>query len=125
MSNIFDYPLIALSYALILTIAIELALAYLLKFRGKDEYKVIIAMNICTNLVLNLSLIGILNIFWRMSEYTYNNLTLVFELIVIFTEFLILTYVFGKEYSKKKLFLIALILNIGSYGIGAIISSIL
>ncbi len=109
-----------LFYALVLTILIELAICYLIGFKGKDELKIVIYMNIITNTTLNLILVGIGYLANDVTEYY--NIVLFLEVAVIFVEFGILFYVFNKMYSISKLFFISLLLNTTSFGIGLLIN---
>lgn len=104
--------------ALLLTLLIELVVARLLKFRGSDETKVIVLMNVITNPALNvIASIGLL--FFSM-KLPY--IILFLEVIVVFVEFQILNYVFIKDYSRNRLLLVAITLNVASYSIGLLLT---
>ncbi len=103
--------------ALILTILIEIGVAFLFRFKNKDQIKIIVWMNILSNPAMNVVLI-ILSLFIFLGHNTYGILLAILEPIVIYTEYCILKYVFGKEYSKKQLFIITLCMNTASFLIG-------
>lgn len=108
---------ISFTIAVILTIVVELFIAYLLKFRGRDEYRVIMYMNIITNLLMNFVLIVIARMFWDSGYYI---LLVVFEVIVVYAEFRILLYVFRKDYSSNKLLFSAICMNVASVSSGGL-----
>ena len=104
--------------ALVLTLIIETVIAYLFKFKSKDELSVIVYMNLITNPTLNFILL--LVVFFYGVNYVL--IVIILEIIVVLVEFLILNYVFKYKYGWKKLLLLAFILNVISFTIGALIT---
>lgn len=108
--------MIALNFitALVLTEVIEISVAFLLGYRGKKFYAVLILINIITNPLLNCIL---------MILYYFNInsiiITPVLEVLVIIAEWRFFKYVLGRN-EKSYLFLSVLI-NLSSYIIGLII----
>ena len=86
--------------ALLITIAIELIIALLMKFR--KYIKVIIMTNTTTNILLQLSL--------NIISGNYLTKLIIFEILVIITEYLIYKKYMNEE-SAKKILLYALIAN--------------
>ncbi len=112
---------ISLISALLLTIFIELIVAYLIRFRGRDEYRVLIYMNIVTNLSLNI----LINIIIRFFHFEYFTFVLIGEVVVLCVEYYILQYVFGRSYSKKRLMITTFTINFVSFIIGLLMYNIM
>ena len=102
--------------ALLLTIAVELLVAFFLGFRKKEELYAIIAINLITNPVLNflIQLNYQLNIISSSFE-----LIIVLEVIVVIVEFLLLFFMLRQD--KKKLFIVSLLINLASFLFGLLI----
>lgn len=106
---------LSFSFYLALTIVIEVIVAYLMGYRTKNFLIVVALASVITNPALNL----ILSINAMFSIFETSKLLIIFlELIVVFIEFKILCYVFDKRISRKKLFRLAVIINLVSYLIG-------
>ena len=113
-----DLPIIMVK-CLILTILIEVILAFILGIR-KGDTLIVILVNIMTNpLVVSLPIFMLVRF-----GTTYRIITLVIlELLTIFVEGL----VYSKTLNFKKInpYILSLILNIVSYGLGEIINHFL
>ena len=103
--------------ALLLTIIVEIGVGFLFRFKGKDEIKVIIWMNVFTNPIMN-AIILIFAFFISFHDNQYIILLSILEPIIIAVEYLLLSYVFKSAYSKKKLLLMTISMNTASYVIG-------
>ena len=105
--------------SLLLTLIIELTVSIILGIRNKDDIKVIICANICTNpvIVYITSCILLLN-----NMVIYFTSVIILEICVCIVEYLI----YKKCLDLKKIspFVLSLINNISSFGIGIIISII-
>ncbi len=107
--------------ALVLSILIEIGVGFLFRFKSKDQIKIIIWMNILTNPMMNLLLL-FSSFFLLIFQGDYYYVALgILEIIVFYIEYLILNYVFGKEYTKKKLLLISFSMNAASFIVGLFI----
>ena len=113
--------LLSLLLGLILTLAVELTLAFLLKIRrGKDLFVIALA-NLLTNPVVNYCYYWAIACFTAKSVYTVLILTAL-ELATVFIEFLIYRRLLSFErFGKLKL---SLLLNGASFLTGLIISII-
>jgi len=107
--------------ALGLSILIEIGVGFLFRFKGKDQIKVIIWMNILTNPTMNLLLVLLTFFFSIVQGDRYYIALGILEVIVVYIEYTILNYVFGKEYTKKKLLLISFCMNAASLVIGLLV----
>ena len=101
------------------TLIIELAVAILLKYRGKDLINILLA-NIVTNPLLNSVLVSI-NYFYGIK--IRNIFVIVFEVLVVFVEGII----YKKYLKSRKIneFLLSIILNMSSYFLGLLINNII
>jgi hypothetical protein len=99
-----------LLYALALTLIIEGAAAFLMGYRGKRFYSILILMNIMTNPAINY----ILTLFFLIGPQGMYHFAEVFlEAVVVLVEWRILSYVFpGKA---GKMLRLSLVLNASSY----------
>ena len=105
--------------SLTITIVIEMLLAFILCYRGRDLLNILLA-NILTNPLLN-SLIVTINYYYGIKA---RNISLyIFEVLVIITE----GFIYWKYLKRKKVnaFLLSFILNIASYGLGLLINKII
>ena len=110
----------SLIISLLLTLIIELFVSFLLGIRNKHDIKIVVCANVCTNLIFVYILSCVLlfnNIVLFYSLYT------ILELIVLFVEFIIYKKCFN--FNKLHPFVISLVNNAVSLGIGLIISFIL
>ena len=113
-----DLPKVML-ISLICTIVIEVSVAFLLHYRGKDLINVLL-VNILTNPLLNSSIVAI-NYYYGLK--VRNTCLYIFEILVIIVE----GFIYWKYLERKKIngFLLSLILNIASYVIGLLINKII
>ena len=113
-----DLPKVML-ISLICTLVIEISIAFILKYRGKDLLNVLL-VNILTNPLLN-SIIVAINYYYGL---TARNITLyILEVLVVIVE----GFIYQKYLDRKKIngYLLSLILNIASYGLGLLINKII
>ena len=102
--------------ALIFTLIIEITIAYLLKFRKKEEIQAIIAVNLITNPALNYFIQ--LNSQYNIISTAFTTIILLEALIVII-EFILLSLMLKQD--KKRLFILSLLINIISFLFGLLI----
>ncbi len=101
------------------TVVIEVGLAFILRYRGKDLLNVLL-VNILTNPLLN-SLVVAINYYYGLKA---RNISLyILEVLVVLVE----GFIYWKYLDRKKIngFLLSLILNIASYGLGLLINKII
>ena len=113
-----DLPKVML-ISLSITIVIEISFAFILKYRNKDLVNVLL-VNILTNPLLN-SIIVAINYYYGLK---YRNIALlILEILVVIIE----GFIYQKYLDRKKIngYLLSLILNIASYGIGLLINEII
>jgi len=106
--------------ALAVTIVVELVIGYIVGLKSKDSLKVIVLMNIITNLSLNIILSLIYTIF-KLEGASFIFVIIILEMIVVFVEFYILYYVFGNKIKWLKLLYYSVILNTTSFVVGELI----
>ena len=112
-----DLPKVML-ISLTCTLVIETTLAFILKYRGKDLLNVML-VNILTNPLLN-SIIVAINYYYGL---TARNITLyILEVLVVIIE----GFIYHKNLERRRIngFILSLILNIASYGLGLLINKI-
>lgn len=105
--------------SLTITLVIEVTIALILKYRGKDIVNVIL-VNILTNPLLN-SVIVAINYYYGLKA---RNISLyILEVLIILVEGMI----YKKYLNRKKIngYILSLILNIASYGLGLLINEII
>jgi hypothetical protein len=107
--------IIILLKTLILTIIIEYAASYLMGYRDKQFFTILLLANLITNPTLNYILIVI--DFFKLSNLRFY-VEILLEAAVILVEYKIFLYVLN--YNKGKLFLLSVIINISSYLTGII-----
>ena len=115
ISDIYKVMLICL----VSTIIIEVSIAFILRYRGKDLINVLL-VNVLTNPLLNSSVIAI-NYFYGLKA---RNICLyILEILVVLIE----GFIYSKYLEKRKIngYLLSLILNIASYVIGLLINKII
>ena len=112
-----DLPKVLL-ISLSCTIVIEVSIAFILKYRGKDLINVLL-VNILTNPLLNSSIIAI-NYFYGLK--TRNICLFIFEILVVIVE----GFIYQKYLEKRRIngYLLSFILNVASYGLGLLINKI-
>ncbi len=102
-------------FALFLTIAIELVVAFLLDFKKKLEIVTIVFINSLTNPTLNYLLL--VNDYFSFFD-TNLLIILLLELMVVLIEWRLLFWVLREK--TKKLLLLSLVMNFCSYIVGVI-----
>ena len=113
-----DLPIVMLR-SLLITIVIEITIAFILGYRKRDILNVLL-VNILTNPLLN-SLTVCINIYYGL---TARNITLIIlEIMALLVE----GYIYHKYLEKRKLngYLLSLILNASSFILGMIINNII
>ena len=103
--------------SLILTIIIEVVVGIIIGIRKKKDILNVVLVNMITNPIVNIVPI-VLNVYVSLKARTIS--IYILEVIVLFTEGLIYKKVLN--YKKINYFLISLILNLSSYGIGEILN---
>ena len=104
--------------SLVLTIIIEVVIGIIIGIRNKKDILNVVLVNMITNPIVNVIPIT-LNVY--VSLRARNISIYILEILVLFTEGLIYKKVL--DYKKLNYFLISLILNLSSYGIGIILNS--
>ena len=113
-----DLPKVML-ISLICTIVIEITFAFMLGYRKKDLINVLL-VNILTNPLLN-SVIVAINYYYGLEARNIS--LLILEILVVLVE----GFVYSKYLTKKNIngYLLSLVLNIASYGLGLLINKII
>ena len=105
--------------SLSITIIIEVGLSFILKYRKRDLLNVLL-VNILTNPLLN-SIIVAINYYYGIKA---RNISLIIlEVIVVLVE----GFIYKKYLNKRNIngYVLSLILNISSYGLGLLINKII
>lgn len=105
--------------SLICTIVIEVGLAIILKYRKKDILNILL-VNILTNPLLN-SIVIAINYFYGLKA---RNISLyILEILVVIIE----GFIYQKYLERKKIngYILSLVLNIASCGLGMLINNII
>lgn len=102
--------------ALILTIAIEVSLAWLFRLRGKVELGTVILINVITNPLLNY--IIMVNGYFHLVSQT-NALILCLEAGIVFVEWRLLVYVIRK--GVIKMLVLSVVMNASSFLAGLLL----
>ncbi len=116
--QISDLPKVMI-ISLICTIVIEVVVALILGYRKKDIINVLL-VNILTNPLLNSSIVAI-NYYYGLK--TRNICLIIFEILVVLIEGVI--YQKYLERNKINGYILSLILNIASCGLGMLINNII
>ncbi|MFI3129031.1 MAG: hypothetical protein R3Y18_03090 [Bacillota bacterium] len=111
--------MIRIILALILTLVIECALCIVLYRDKKTAYHVFLA-NILTNPAMNVLLIGIYTILImiNVSGMLYIPFLIIFEIVAVFVEYRVYRFI---GHDKKKSLVMAIALNVISFGLGLLI----
>jgi len=117
LSKTYNYTkeIVSLVIRIILTIAIELGIAWLFGLRGKRVFKFISVTNIITQIALNLAL-NIINFYMGMFAFVFFYILL--EIAVIVAESLLYAICLKNDASKPKLILYAVSANVVSFASG-------
>ena len=110
----------SLIVSLVLTIIIELSICLILGIRKKSDIYVVLLVNICTNpiVVYIANCLKLLN-----NDLLYNIIIVILEIMVVIVEFEL--YKRYLRIYKKSPFILSLVNNTLSFGIGIIINNIL
>ena len=113
-----DLPKVML-ISLLCTVIIEVSIAFIIKYRGKDLINVLL-VNILTNPLLNSVVVGI-NYFYGLTARNISLYTL--EVLVIVIE----GFIYQKYLERRNIngYILSLILNVSSYCIGLVIDKII
>ena len=113
-----DLPKVML-ISLSLTLIFELGMALILKYRGKDLVNIFL-VNVLTNPLLN-SVIVAINYYYGLKARFI--CLIIMEIFVVIIEGII----YYKYLNRRKIngFLLSLILNIASYGLGLLINELI
>ena len=109
--------IIQILFNLSLTLIIETIVALLLKVRNKNDLLNVLIVNYITNPIINISMIIIM--YFIKSNIIINSFIFIFELLVVYYE-----YVFYKKrfiYNRINLLLFSFILNLISFLSGYVI----
>ena len=102
--------------ALLITEVVEVAVAYLMGYRGKYFFTILILINILTNPLLNY-ILTVLNYFNILGSHGF--VIIILEILVILAEFRI--FVYAIPVNKNVLFLLSLAINTSSYLTGLVV----
>ena len=112
--------ILSLIISLLLTILIELSISTFLGIKTRNDIRIVILVNICTNPIV----VYIANILKLLNNNLLYILTVILlEIIVVFVEFRLYNK-YLKNYKKSK-FILSLVNNISSYMIGILLKIIL
>ena len=113
-----DLPKVML-ISLTCTLIIEIMIAILLRYRGKDLTNVLL-VNILTNPLLN-SIVVAINYYYGLK--TRNIVLIMLEILVVFVE----GFIYDKYLNNRKIngYLLSVILNVSSYVLGLFINKII
>lgn len=106
----------SLLFPLLITILIECMVVFLLGYRERLIYVVVVLANMITNPLLNYLLILVSSLGYAG---IYNYIILPLELIVIFSEWRVFCYILKAE--QTKLFILSVSVNTVSYLLGLLV----
>ena len=109
--------ILSLLISLFLTIIIELTVSFIIGIRDKDDIKVVILVNICTNPIV-VYIANCLMLF--TNHFIYNIGVAILEILVVIVEFRL--YKQYLKFDKLSPFVISLMNNVVSFLIGIIIN---
>lgn len=110
----------SLIMSLILTLIIELIVSIFLGIRSKENIKVIVCANICTNPVV----VYVSNCVYMLNNDLLNSgVVAILEFLAVFVEFII--YKKFLNFDKISPLIISLVCNAISFGMGVIIGNII
>lgn len=114
--KISDLPRIII-YSLLITLVIECLIGLILGFRKKDLLNIFL-VNVLTNPLLN-AITGSVNYYFGLRIRTI--VLIILEIIVVVTE----GFIYYKYFERRKInpYIVSLILNISSFGLGMIINN--
>ena len=111
--------ILSLLISLFLTIIIELTVSFIIGIKDKEDIKVVILVNICTNPIV-VYIANCLMLF--TNDFIYNIGVAILEMLVVMVEFVL--YKKYLKFDKVSPFAISLINNVISFSIGVIINYI-
>ena len=113
-----DLPKVML-ISLTITLVFEIGMALILKYRGKDIVNVLL-VNLLTNPLLN-SVIVAINYYYGLKAR--NIWLIILEILVVIIE----GFIYQKYLTRRKIngYLLSIILNITSFGLGLIVNNII
>ena len=111
----YRWEIFSLLVRILLTIAAELLVAILFRFRGKRTYRTLIWVNVVTQVLLNVSL-NLINFYSGQMAFTFFYVLL--ELVVFAVEGGVLALTLGEKQKVRKLWLYAFIANACSFALG-------
>lgn len=108
-----------MAISLTITLIVEVGFAFILRYRGKDLVNVLL-VNFLTNPLLN-SLVVTINYYYGLK--TRNISLYIMEVLVVVIE----GFIYQKYLERRKIngFLLSLLLNVASYGIGIVMNKII
>lgn len=119
----YTVEIISLAARIVITIAIEMAIAFLFFFREKKQILFLAGMNIVTQIILNL-LLNIIN--YSMGRGAFELFYILFELAVVAIEAVLMLLILNKISikPKRRLTMLAFVFlsNIASFGLGLILA---
>lgn len=111
----YRWEIFSLLARILLTIAAELLVALLFRFRGKRTYRTLIWVNVVTQVLLNVGL-NLINYYGGQLAFTVFYVLL--ELVVFAVEGGVLALTLGEKQKVRKLWLYALAANACSFALG-------
>jgi len=109
-------PFLLIGVALLLTIAIEIAVAIILGYKKKEELLVIFGVNLITNPIVNYFVM----LLTQLAAYLFSiPLLLLFEIVVVIFEAKILSFVLKK--GTKEMLILSIWMNGTSFLLGIIL----
>ena len=122
----YTWELISLAARIVITILVELLIAFLFGLRGKKQLQLLAVVNVVTQVVLNV-LLNLVN--YNKGHYAFVFYYILWELLVFGLEAVIYSLVLKKSefgaVSKGKAVLYALVANGASFGIGMWIANLI
>jgi hypothetical protein len=107
--------------ALLLTLVVEVPVAWAMGLRGRRPLTAVILVNLITNPLVNYVVFAFAVSYPELAQNTglYYALVAVLEVLVVIAEWRLLLWVLGG--SSRRLLLTSLVMNAASFGIGAAI----
>ena len=103
-------------WALLITEVVEVTVAYLMGYRGKYFFTILILINILTNPLLNY-ILTVLMYFNVLDSHGF--VIIILEILVVLTEYRI--FIYAIPVNKKALFSLSLAINTSSYLTGLVV----
>lgn len=106
--------------ALIITLIVEVAVAFFLGYKKQEAMIAIASINILTNPIFNLAVL-VNSVTLEINFYLF---VFILEILVIIAEWRLLNYLLKQTFPKRNFLLDSIVLNVTSYLIGYLIFSI-